>query len=200
VRAALTELATEGLLRTVKGVGGGSFVTTPSPDRVSDALSLAVTLMSQNNSVTLDELLEVREYLEVPATRLAAQRRTDLNLQHMAEAIPERPLELSVSDQFVNNRDFHKAVLEAAGNTLLMIAAEPIFSVLQTRLSRSALGPSFHRNINLQHRQISEAIAAGDADLAERRMRDHLAWLRPRYQKIWHDVQDSAASVANSGD
>jgi DNA-binding FadR family transcriptional regulator len=200
VRAALTELATEGLLRTVKGVGGGSFITTPSPDRVSDALNLAVTLMSQNNGVTLDELLEVREYLEIPATRLAAQRRTDLNLQHMAQSIPERPLDLSVSDQFVNNRDFHKAVLEAAGNTLLMIAAEPIFSVLQTRLSRSALGPSFHRNINLQHRQISEAIAAGDADLAERRMRDHLAWLRPRYQKIWHDVQDAAASMASSGD
>lgn len=200
MRAALTELATEGLLRTVKGVGGGSFITTPSPDRVSDALNLAVTLMSQNNGVTLDELLEVREYLEIPATRLAAQRRTDLNLQHMAQSIPERPLDLSVSDQFVNNRDFHKAVLEAAGNTLLMIAAEPIFSVLQTRLSRSALGPSFHRNINLQHRQISEAIAAGDADLAERRMRDHLAWLRPRYQKIWHDVQDAAASMASSGD
>lgn len=200
VRAALTELATEGLLRTVKGVAGGSFVTTPSPDRVSDALNLAVTLMSQNNGVTLDELLEVREYLEIPATRLAAARRTDLNLQHMAESIPERPLDLSLSDQFVNNRDFHKAVLEAAGNTLLMIAAEPIFSVLQTRMSRSALGPSFHRNINLHHRQIHEAISAGDADLAEQRMRDHLAWLRPRYQKIWHDVRETGAAVASSGD
>jgi DNA-binding FadR family transcriptional regulator len=181
-------------------VAGGSFVTTPSPDRVSDALNLAVTLMSQNNGVTLDELLEVREYLEIPATRLAAARRTDLNLQHMAESIPERPLDLSLSDQFVNNRDFHKAVLQAAGNTLLMIAAEPIFSVLQTRMSRSALGPSFHRNINLHHRQIHEAISGGDADLAEQRMRDHLAWLRPRYQKIWHDVRETGAAPPSSGD
>lgn len=200
VRAALAGLSTEGLLRTVKGVTGGSFVTTPSPDRVSDALNLAVTLMSQNNGVTLDELLEVREYLEVPATRLAAKRRTDLTLQHMAAAIPARPLDLSTSDQFVHNRDFHKAVLEAAGNTLLMIAAEPIFSVLQTRMSRSAIGPTFHKTINLHHREINEAIAAGDADLAERRMRDHLAWLRPRYQKIWHDVQDAGPSAVSAAD
>src|SRR3954454_1590215 len=72
VREALIGLSAEGLLRTVKGVNGGSFVMTPTPDRVSDALNLAVTLLSQTNGVTLDELLEIRMFLEVPATRLAA--------------------------------------------------------------------------------------------------------------------------------
>jgi GntR family transcriptional repressor for pyruvate dehydrogenase complex len=197
VREALTGLSTEGLLRTVKGVSGGSFVTTPSPDRVTDALNLAVTLLSQNNGITLDDLLEVREYLEIPATRQAALRRTEADLDHMAEAIPDRPLDLSLRTQFVHNRDFHKAVLEASSNTLLTIAAEPIFSVLQNRMSRSAIGPTFHKTINLHHRGIREAIAAGDADLAEQRMREHLAWLRPRYQKIWHDLQETPPAGAN---
>jgi len=191
VREALTGLSTEGLLRTVKGVNGGSFVTTPSPDHVSDALNLAVTLLSQSNHVTLDELLEVRMYLEIPATRLAAQRRTEQDLIEMGAAIPDRPLELSLSTQFVHNRDFHKAILVASDNTLLRIAAEPIFSVLQTRLSRSEIGPTFHRMINVHHRGITAAIAAADADEAERLMREHLEWLRPRYEKIWHDVQES---------
>src|SRR6201996_5214030 len=74
VREALTGLSTEGLLRTVKGVNGGSFVTTPTPDRVSDALNLAVTLLSQTNGVTLADLLEIREYLEIPAARRAPGR------------------------------------------------------------------------------------------------------------------------------
>ncbi|QEC47379.1 FadR family transcriptional regulator [Baekduia soli] len=191
VREALTGLSTEGLLRTVKGVNGGSFVTTPSPDRVRDALNLAVTLLSQTNGVTLDELLEVREYLEIPAARLAALRRTGDTLREMAEAIPESPLELSLGTQFVHNRDFHKAVLHASENTLLSIAAEPIFSVLQTRLSRSEIGPAFHRTINVHHRAIHAAIASGDAGESERQMREHLAWLSPKYRRIWHEFQES---------
>jgi GntR family transcriptional repressor for pyruvate dehydrogenase complex len=189
VREALTGLATESMLRTVKGANGGNFVTTPSPDRVSDALSLAVTLLSQTNRVTLDELLEIRELLELPATRLAAQRRSEGDLDHVREAIPEHPLELPVNAQFTHNRDFHKAVLDASGNTLLVIAAAPIFSVLQTRLARTRLGPDFHHHINVHHREIAAAIAAGDPDGAEGLMRDHLAWLRPKYEEIWEDIQ-----------
>lgn len=192
VREALTGLVTEGLLRTVKGVNGGSFVTTPTPDRVSDALNLAVTLLSQTNGVTLNELLEIRLFLELPATRLAAQRRTDVHLQEMEEAIPDQPLELTLSGQFVANRDFHKALLTAADNTMLTIAAEPIFSVLQTRLSRTEVGPDFHQAINHAHRLIHAAVAAQDPDEAERQMREHLEWLRPKYQRIWHDLESGA--------
>jgi DNA-binding FadR family transcriptional regulator len=188
IREALTSLSTEGMLRTVKGVNGGSFVTTPSPDRVSDALNLAVTLLAQSNGITLDELLEVREYLEIPATRLAAIRHREGDLVEMNEAIPDKPLDLSLQTQFEHNRDFHRAILNASDNTLLRIAAEPIFSVLQTRMSRSEIGPAFHKTINVQHRGITVAVTAGDADEAERLMREHLEWLRPKYQKIWHDL------------
>jgi GntR family transcriptional repressor for pyruvate dehydrogenase complex len=193
VREALTGLATENLLRTVKGVNGGSFVTTPTPGRVSDALNLAVTLLSQTNGITLDDLLEVRAFLEIPATRLAAQRRSPEHLHELALAIPEQPLELPHTAQFVHNRDFHKILLVASSNTMLMIAAEPIFTVLQTRLRRSGVGTDFHASINAQHRGIHGAVAAGDADTAERLMREHLAWLRPAYERIWHEVLDGAS-------
>jgi DNA-binding FadR family transcriptional regulator len=193
VREALTGLSTEGLLRTVKGVHGGSFVTTPTPDRVADALNLAVTLLSQSNGVTLEDLLEIREFMEVPATRLAALRRTEAQLVELELAIPDRPLELSLPTQFVHNRDFHKTLLKASDNTMLMIAADPIFTVLQTRLSRSGVGPEFHEMINLHHRGIHAAVAAGDADEAERLMREHLRILRPFYERIWHEVADPDA-------
>ena len=98
---------------------------------------------------------------------------------------------VSLGTQFVHNRDFHKAVLQASENTLLSIAAEPIFSVLQTRLSRSEIGPAFHRTINVHHRAIHAAIASGDADESERQMREHLAWLSPKYRRIWHEFQES---------
>jgi DNA-binding FadR family transcriptional regulator len=187
IREALTGLATEGLLRTAKGVHGGSFVTTPSPDHVSDALNLAVTLLSQGNRVTLDELLEVRDCLEIPATRLAAERRSDHDLAQMAAAIPDHPLALPVATQFDYNRDFHRAVLDASNNTLLVIAAAPVFSVLQKRMERSKIGSSFHEKINQHHRAIDAAVRAGDASLAEREMREHLLWLKPQYESIWEE-------------
>ena len=95
IRAGLAGLASEGLLRTAKGVNGGRFVITPSPDRVSNTLGLAVTLLSQSNGVTLDDLLEVRMYLELPATRLAAQRRRDADVDVMRESIPSTDDELA---------------------------------------------------------------------------------------------------------
>jgi DNA-binding FadR family transcriptional regulator len=191
VREALTGLSTEGLLRTVKGVNGGSFVTTPTPDRVSDALNMAVTLLSQTNGVTLDDLLEIRAYLEIPAARLAAQRRTAAHIDELELAIPQQPLELPHPTQFVHNRDFHKTLLKASNNTMLMIAADPIFTVLQTRLSRSGVDQEFHTAINVQHRGIHAAVVASDPAAAERLMREHLEWLRPKYERIWDDALDS---------
>jgi len=36
-----------------------------------------------------------------------------------------------------------------------------------------------------QHRDIADAIAAGDADRSGELMRGHLEWLRPSYRTVW---------------
>ena len=63
--------------------------------------------------------------------------------------------------------------------------AQPVFAVLQTHLSRSKLGRSWHRSINDHHRGIAAAIESGDERGAEEQMHDHLVWLRPYYEKAW---------------
>ena len=102
--------------------------------------------------------MEARLLLEVPAARLAARRRTEAAVEQLRADIPGKPLALGTREQFVHNRDFHAAVLEAAGNMLLVIAARPVFDVLQTHLARSKLGARFHRAINDHHRSIVAAI------------------------------------------
>jgi DNA-binding GntR family transcriptional regulator len=101
------------------------------------------------------------------------------------EAIPDRPLQLPTKEQFVYNRDFHSCVIAACGNTLLSIAAQPVFAVLQTHLSRSRLGRAWHRSINDHHRGIAAAIESTDESGAGEQMLDHLEWLRPYYEKAW---------------
>jgi GntR family transcriptional repressor for pyruvate dehydrogenase complex len=185
VRESLRGLAAQNLVRTAKGSGGGSYVTLPSVDHISEFLRSNFNLMTASQDVSLEDLLEARMLLEVPAARLAAERRSEEGLARLQATIPEELLSLSIQDQFAFNKSFHTTVLEACGNKLLYVSAQPVFSVLQRALQRSNLSTAFHRAIHESHRRITAAIAAGDADGAEREMREHLEHLRPEYERTW---------------
>ena len=185
VREALRLLAAQNLVRTAKGATGGSYVTRPSADHLSQSLSSGLGLLADTKDVSLEELLEARELLEVPAARLAALRRQEEDVERLRASIPSEPLRLGTDQQFVYNRDFHSAVIEASSNTLLLIAAQPVFSVLQRKLARASLGGRYHRAINDHHRAIANAIEAGDAEGAAGEMLAHLEYLRPFYEKAW---------------
>jgi GntR family transcriptional repressor for pyruvate dehydrogenase complex len=189
VREALRLLAAQNLIRTAKGATGGSYVTLPSAGHLSASLRSGIGLLADAQDVSLEELLEARLLLEVPAARLAAERRREQDLERLRAAIPDGRLELGAQEQFAFNSDFHSVVLEASGNVLLVIAAQPVFDVLQTRLVRSSLGRRFHRTINAHHRAILEAIAAGDEAVAGEQMHDHVEYLRPFYEKAWRDLK-----------
>lgn len=193
VREALRVLAAQNLIRTAKGAGGGSYVTRPSADHISEFLHTSINLLTESQSVSLEELLEARELLEVPAARLAAEHRSEEDVERLRGSIPGEPLKLGAQEQFAFNKEFHSVVMEACGNTLLYVAAQPIFTVLQTNLARSTLGRRFHRSVNDHHRTIAAAIEAGEARAAEEEMRRHLEFLRPAYQRAWrHAVRARA--------
>ncbi len=192
VREALRLLAAQNLIRTAKGAGGGSYVTLPTVDHISEFLHSSLNLLTESQHVSLEELLEAREALEVPAARLAAERRREADVERLKAAIPTEPLRLAPQDQFAYNEQFHTVVIEACGNMLLSIAAQPIFTILQTNLARSTLGRRFHRAINEHHRAIAAAIEAADPRAAEREMYGHLEFLRPFYEKAWRHAVKKA--------
>lgn len=185
VREALRVLAAQSLIRTSKGSAGGSFVTLPTVDYISAFVHANVNLLTETRHVTLEELLEARELVEVPAARLAAQRRTEADLERLRETVPDDALGLDTVEEFTHNAEFHSCMLDASRNTLLTVSAQPIFSVLQTNLARSTLGRRFHTAIHAHHLRIIDAVDAGDADGAAHEMREHLAFLRPWYEKAW---------------
>lgn len=185
VREALRVLATQNLVRTAKGADGGSYVSRPTVDHISEFLRANVGLLSRTSVVSLEEFLEARDLLEVPAARLAAARRSEDDVARLADSIPAAAGRLRDAEQFSHNRDFHSTLVHVSGNTLLSIATQPIFSVLQTNLARSPLPPSVHRRIADDHHRILDAVQAGDPAAAEEEMRRHLAYLRPQYERSW---------------
>jgi GntR family transcriptional regulator, transcriptional repressor for pyruvate dehydrogenase complex len=185
VREALRMLAAENLIRTGKGPAGGSFVIRPSATQLAGYLSANIQLLASANDISLADLLEAREQLEAPAARLAAERRVAEDLERLRSSIPHGETGLDVDEQFAVNRDFHSIMLDAAGNPLLKIAVQPIFMVLQSHLPRDQVRPRDNRMIAAGHERIAAAVEAGDPDEAEVAMREHLADLRPLYERVW---------------
>lgn len=185
VREALRVLASENLVRTTKGAAGGSFVMRPTVDHISEFLTANINLLAAMDDITLDELLEVRACLEIPAARMAAARRTDELLEALTGSVTDDDAGLTTEEEFVLNKGFHTTLVESANNKLLVIAAQPIFIVLQTHLQRAVLTATDHATIHGGHARLAEAIAAGDEDAAEAEMRRHLDELRPLYERAW---------------
>ncbi len=199
VREALRLLSARSLIRTAKGASGGNFVTLPTVDHIQESLSSNIRLLSQTEYVSLGEFLEAREFLEIPAARLAAQRRSGDDIESLRAAIPPQPLDLSTEEQFIYNKDFHSAILVSSNNALLSIATRPIFSALQTNLKRSALGRQFHQRVNDDHRALLAAIEAGDEIAAAEQMQQHLAFLRPMYEEVWRESEPNPRQSATGG-
>ncbi|HEY7730800.1 MAG TPA: GntR family transcriptional regulator, partial [Gaiellaceae bacterium] len=134
VREALRLLAAQSLVRTEKGATGGSYVTLPTAATISSLVHANVGLLAETRNVTLEELLEARELVEVPAARLAAVRRSEEDLELLRTSVPDDAARLGTREEFTYNAEFHSCVLGASRNTLLVVSAQPIFSVLQTNL------------------------------------------------------------------
>jgi GntR family transcriptional regulator, transcriptional repressor for pyruvate dehydrogenase complex len=184
IREALRMLSSQHLITTSRGVGGGSYVTHPEPEEISRLLHTNIGLLTGTKQVGVQELLEAREVLEVPAARLAALRHTDAHVEALQAALPDTISDMPEERTFQVNAAFHKAILDAAGNELLRLVTSPIFTFLQTRFLRNRATPQFWDQVWEDHGAILEAIAAGDPERAAAEMLRHLENLRPNYEQI----------------
>jgi GntR family transcriptional regulator, transcriptional repressor for pyruvate dehydrogenase complex len=190
VREAVRMLGAQGLVLATKGARGGTYVTRPSLDFASRLLQANVALLTEIDDITLEELLEARRLIEVPAARLAARRRTEEELARLAEVIPDDQSVHGAGERFGVNAGFHTLLMATSGNALLEVAALPIFTVLQTSLARSGLGTGFARRIDADHREIADAIARADEDGAGEAMDAHLDFLQPHYRRVWRRARE----------
>ena len=162
VREALRVLAAQNLIRTAKGAGGGSFVTLPTADHISDFLHANISLLSESDDVTLQEFLEARELLEVFAARRLAARRTQEDIDRAAGDDRGRP---GPSSDRASTSILQQGVpLRGAGaRAATRCCASPPSRLLRAAdaaCSRSQLPDSFPRRLDDDHRAILEAIEA----------------------------------------
>lgn len=180
VREALRALSSRDLVVTTRGSTGGSFVARVHPSSVADYLEASIGLMSGHH-LSVEEILEARELLEVPAAGLAAQRCAEQDVRQLKEALENEGEIRERGVLFTEHRHFHVVVLETAQNGLLGLMTEPVFRVLQERLARPGLGEDVWSRVDSDHANIADRIIAGDPTGARETMRAHLRRLRDIY-------------------
>ena len=168
VREAIKELADAGYLVSRRGRYGGTFVSESLP-------STAPERPARLNPEEIDDVLGLREILEVGAVRAAARRslpafdREALYtwLTDTAAAGPEDYRRL--------DSRLHLAIAELAGMPSLVSLVADSRSRLNDLLDRIPLLAPNIAHSNQQHAAIVDAILRGDEDAAAVAMLEHLA-------------------------
>ena len=131
------------------------------------------------------EFLEARLVVEVEIARLAAERRTEGDLQQIEETIEDlkRARTASTERALKPAAGFNRAVAEAAHNEVLASLMRPVMKLMIERAPALYDDDAFRDWDIAEHTRIFEAIRAGDGDLAAERMRDHILALGEHYRR-----------------
>jgi DNA-binding FadR family transcriptional regulator len=181
VREALRVLASRDLVETARGVSGGTFVAHINAEKVRDYLETTLGLLTGAEAVSVTEMLEAREVIEVPAARLAATRATDEDVAALTRSVQQEKAGGPRGVRFEEHRNFHQLLVHASGNGLLTLMNEPVFLVLRARFLRPGIPADFWETVDDEHSAILDCVVRGDGDAAAEMMRSHLRRLRVAY-------------------
>jgi DNA-binding FadR family transcriptional regulator len=191
IREALRILASQRIVETRPGNSGGSVVTRPSSQSVSEYLMLAFAMWT-DEAVQVQDLFDARETMEVASAGWAATRSADTAVSTLSPFLPDDVTALDDEQILVYDRGFHEAILDLAGNLFIQTVSVPIYDVLNKRVHRSLIAPSFWLRIVDDHRQLMDAIAAGDPARARTLMEEHMRAVRSAYATALDDEEGEA--------
>ncbi len=180
VREALKVLEAMSILRSSTGPTGGTFVRAIDGLSIAEHLSDSITLLMDVDEMTLAELCEAREAVEIPAVGMAAARRTDSDLQAMKKII-EADEEMNLDNLF-SDISFHRVIADASKNGMLNLFMSSIHMAVRTLADRYIL-PEVKQISQQQHQQIYRAIVSQDPEGARSAMRDHLQFAYSVYRQ-----------------
>jgi DNA-binding GntR family transcriptional regulator len=120
--------------------------------------------------------MEVRSLVEPGIARLAAQRRTEEDLQHLRDVIESQEGANDGISAHDASRDFHIVLAHASGNEELVRVLNSLWLVEVGRrlLARRTTDPNWLHDDVREHREILTAVREGRAADAERLMAEHI--------------------------
>jgi len=192
VREALSRLQAAGVVETRHGIGTFVLEARPAQGFGIDPADIAT-------AVDVMAVLELRISLETESAGLAAQRRSDAQLQEMRAALDAFEANVGGAGDAVSpDLRFHLAIANATGNRYFADIMSHLGSTLipRTRINSSRVAredlTQYLRRVNREHEEIYQAIARRDPESARAAMRIHLTNSRERLRR----AQEATARAA----
>lgn len=178
LREAIKILRDKGVLRVEHG--RGTFVNPPelwSP--LDPALLAGRSMLGDSSEGTFaEQLAEARAVLELGVATLAAQRRTDQDLERLRATVDDMRSGHDSGDleaYTVADRAFHEDLLLSTRNPLLGAVFEPIWALIDQVRVTTAVDATMREKAIAAHTRILDAVVAADQEAAARAMWAHVA-------------------------
>lgn len=174
IMEALRVLEKADLITIRSGATGGAFVSHATPDTVAESLLLLLSL----EGVSLAELAEFRERVEGGTAYWAAQRAKDEELGRLEERLAKlRELAEARTPWatfLAEEMRFHWDVAECSGNRPSVATMKAITRTMKE--AYSYISPGLYEKVLSDIESILEAIRDRRPELAEQRMKTHIAY------------------------
>jgi DNA-binding FadR family transcriptional regulator len=172
LREALRLLEVQGLVRIRAGAKGGPVVGIASAENLARMLTLYFGLAG----ATYDDLTEVMRIIYPQIAAVAASRK----LNKTEVALLNDSLEMQCGDQAprIANKtevhlDFHRLLVAFARNSIWCLLADAVGLIFADHVMAMTDSRAFHQTSADDHREIADAVLAGDVDKAAQAMLEH---------------------------
>ena len=175
LRQALRALQILGVIRSRQG--SGSYLADSLSDILKEPLEFALAL----KGVGKTDLFETRQALEVRLAGLAAQRRTEEDLQRMLDALAKMKKSINIADEWcVYEMRFHECIVHAARNAVMGTIMEMLSRLLVESRNRTIQLLEDYSRSYQSHENVFVAIDSRDAEAASLAMAVHFAIMENR--------------------
>ena len=186
VREGLKLLEERGLVRVEQG--RGTTVQPRSSWNLLDPVVLQIALDYDPDLTLLDDLISMRRLLEREMGAEAATKLTDAELKELEAIADQMDQSYDDYDRFREyDNAFHAIIMRASGNEIGLTIVRVIHrhSDATAPLAAGASRAALKRTV-AEHREILEALAAGDGDLAGERISAHIEarWTERKKRKL----------------
>lgn len=168
IREAIRSLQMDGILRSK--AGSGTYVS----ERASVILETRELAVIMGNPAHIRDLVQSRFLLEPQLAALAAGNASAEEKAELMEIVERMREKRDRSSLMVLGHMFHLKLARMSGNLVLSGFYQSAESQLRSMRVLESLTLEIYLEGVEEHRAIAVAVAAGDAVLAKRRMREHL--------------------------
>jgi DNA-binding FadR family transcriptional regulator len=180
LREAMRLLEAQEMVRVRSGPNGGPTVTKPSYGSLAEYF----TNVFAAYDATVGNVMDARIEIQGVIARLAAQSRTEEDIQQLRLAIAEQWASVGTPRYYLARMRFHTLVAQATGNAVFTVITSCLRPAYDSPAMNAAGSEEGERRVCREYEQILDAIERHDGTAAYEFMRAHEIRMKTKIQSV----------------